>query len=137
MSKSVIGRTAVLAALALSTSACATSSDVFARHESDMQRRASEEANADRWLCPVLVSNSTDDHLEVEYEAAGIRSALGILPAGQQVRFGVFCDAEQVDAHGVSTMGGLYGDGIEYRTSARLDRTKPAVLHFTRTHAVR
>jgi hypothetical protein len=137
MFKSIDRRPLMVVALTLAMGACATSPDVFTKHDMDMQRRALEEANADRWMCPVQVSNSTDSHLEVVYEAAGMMSDLGVVPAGQNLTFGVFCDAGSVEAFGVSTMGGLYGDGIEYRTSARLDRTKPALLQFTSRHAVR
>lgn len=130
-------RPAALAAVALAMQACASSSNVFERHEADMVRRATVEATTDRALCPVLAANATDVHLEVEYEAGGMKSGLGVLPAGQQLRFDVFCDTGRVRAVGVTTMGGLFDDATEYRTSARLDPVSVAVLHFTESAAIR
>jgi len=130
-------RPAAFAALVLSVQACATSSNVFERHEGDMARRAMAEASADRSLCPVIAANATDDHLEVEYEAGGMKSDLGVLPAGQQLRFDVFCDTGRVRAVGVTTMGGMFDEATEYRTSARLDPVAVAILHFTQTAAIR
>ena len=47
-------RMMTVVAIALSSGACATSSNVFARHEGDMAERALREATADRAHCPVV-----------------------------------------------------------------------------------
>ncbi len=130
-------RPAAFAVLALSLQACAASPNVFERHEMEMARRSTVEATSDRPFCPVLAANATDDHLEVEYEAGGMKSDLGVLPAGQQLRFDVFCDTGRVEAVGVTTMGVLSGPEMEYRTSARLDPATVAVLHFSETASIR
>lgn len=137
MITSLSKRSILAVALALMTGACATSQNAFTRHEGDLARRALEEANADRKECPVVVANSTDQHLDVVYRAGGLRSDLGILPAGQRTSFGVPCSLESVRAYGTVALEGLDMPHREFETRARLDKTGVAVLQFTEMHAVR
>jgi hypothetical protein len=133
-----LGKRSVLTvALALVTGACATSPNAFTRHDDDMAQRALDEANADRRDCPVVVANSTDQHLDVVYRAGGMRNELGIIPAGQRTGFQLPCSLESVRAYGTVALEGLYTPHQEFETRARLDRTGVAVLHFTEMHAVR
>lgn len=128
---------AVALAATFAAGGCASAPNVFDRHEAAVAERAVAEANADRRTCPVIVSNSTDRHLEVEYRAGGVKSELGLLPAGQRVVVDVFCDTGSVEAFGVASMGEIFGEGIRYRTTARIDRSRAAVLMFTEMQAVR
>jgi len=130
-------RLLVAAALALVTGGCATSGDVFQAHRAAVAQRELELATADLRDCPVVVTNDTGQYLDVDYVAAGMRKELGVLPSGQRAEFNVLCDAGSVDAYGVVTMEGMYSGSREFRTRARLDRTKVAVLRFTDLHAVR
>ncbi len=130
-------RVLTVTALALVSGACATSTDVFRLHDAQLAQRALEEASADREICPVVVANDTDQYLDVDYVAAGMRSEVGVVPSGQRTRVNVLCDAGLVDAFGVVTMEGMYSGRREFRTRARLDRTRVAVLRFTDLHAVR
>jgi len=125
------------ALFALAAGGCATSGDVFQAHRDAMDQRARAAATADLRDCPVVVANDTEQYLEVEYVAAGMRSELGIVPSGQRTQFSVLCDAGSVDAFGIVTMEGLHSGTREFRTRARLDRTKVAMLRFTDLHAVR
>ena len=137
MTTSTTRRMAFAIALVLSSGACATSSNVFARHEGDMAERALREATADRAECPVIVANGTDQMLEVEYRAGTLREEIGLLPSGQRARVDVPCTFETVRAYGTVALGGAWTAQREFETRVRLDRTKPAVLHFTEMHAVR
>lgn len=136
MNRKTANGMALAIALTLSTGACA-SSNVFAEHETDMAQRALREATADRAECPVVVSNSTDQLLEIEYRAGSIRQELGLLPSGQRASFDVPCSFETVRAYGTVAMEGAWTAHREFETRVRLDRTKPAILHFTEMHAVR
>ena len=137
MYTSTTRRMAFAIALALSSGACATSANVFARHEGDMAQRALREATADRAECPVIVANGTDQMLEVEYRAGSMREEMGLLPSGQRARVDVPCSFETVRAYGTVAHGGLSMSHREFEARVRLDRTKAAVLHFTDIHAVR
>jgi hypothetical protein len=130
-------RMAVAAVLALASGACATSNNVFTRHESDMAERALREATADRTQCPVIVANGTEEMLEVEYRAGSLREEVGLLPSGQRASFDVPCSLETVRGYGTVALGGAWTPHREFETRARLDRTRAAVLHFTEMHAVR
>ena len=137
MKTSIARNAALAAALSLSMGACASGSNVFARHETDMAERALREATADRSACPVIVANGTGETLEVEYRAGGLREEVGLLPAGQRSRFDVPCSFETVRGYGTVALGGAWTAHREFETRVKLDRTKPAILHFTDMHAVR
>jgi hypothetical protein len=124
-------------ALSLSAGACATSSNAFARHEGDMAERALREATADRAQCPVVVANGTEEMLEVRYRAGSVSADVGLLPSGQRARFDVPCSLETVRGFGTVALGGAWSAHQEFETRVKLDRTRPAVLHFTEMHAVR
>ena len=124
-------------AVASAATACAPAVDVFDVHQAARARAALEAATADERVCPVVVANDTDQYLDVEYVAAGMRSGLGVVPSGQRTGFNVLCNAGTVEAYAAVTMEGLYSGSRHFRTRARLDRTKVAVLRFTDLHAVR
>ena len=135
--KTIRCRAVVAVALALGAGACAPAANVFDVHQAAEAQRVLEAANQDRSVCPVVVANDTGQFLDVDYVAAGMRTDLGVVPSGQHTEFGVLCDVGLVQAFGVVTMEGMYSGSREFRTRARLDRTKVAVLRFTDLHAVR
>ena len=137
MTTSTTKRAALALVFALSSGACATSSNVFSRHEGDVAQRALREATVDRVQCPVVVANGTEEMLEVEFRAGSLKEDVGLLPSGQHTSFEVPCSFETVRGYGTVALGGAWTAQREFEARVRLDRTKPAVLYFTEMHAVR
>jgi hypothetical protein len=87
-------------------------------------------------VCPVVLSNQTDEHLDAGYAVDGVESVLGLIPAGRSLSFGVSCTPGRIEAFAVAG-GGFLGPGPEYRTVARLDRARPTRMGFTVVDRVR
>ena len=130
-------RLALVSILGATLAACASGSSAFERHDRWVSQQRAEVVSADRGVCPVVVSNATDRHLDAVYEVGGVQSMLGLIPAGRSLAFGVSCDAGAIEAFGVSDMGGLLGGAEEYRTVSPLDRTGATRVSFTVTDRVR
>ena len=126
-----------VAFVAVATSACASSSNVFANHDRFIARQQAQAAAAERSVCPVVLSNGTDQQLDAGYRIGGVASVLGLIPAGQSLSFGVVCDAGPIEAFAVSNMGGLFGDAGEYRTVSQLDLVGATRMSFTVVDRVR
>jgi len=125
------------AALAVATSACASAPNAFVRHDRFMAEQQTQAAGADRAVCPVVLSNGTDQQLDARYSLGGVQSLLGLIPAGRSLSFGVLCDAGPVEAFAVSDMGGLLGGAQESRTVSSLDPSGATRMSFTVTDRVR
>jgi len=130
-------RIILLAAAAAALGACSTHSDAFGRHEEFMARQRADAAAADRKICPVVVSNATDQQLAASYRLEGHESILGMIPAGRSLSFVVFCNARRIEALATATHGGLLGGADEYRAVAALDRTQATRVAITVRDRVR
>lgn len=123
-------RIVLIGVLGCALGACATLPNAFERSD----RAAAEKhaaAAADRVVCPVVVSNATDQHLDAGYSLEGERSVLGMIPAGRSVAFDVRCAAERIEAFATGPGSGFLGGPEEYRTVAALDRTRATAVSFT------
>lgn len=130
-------RMGLVAMIAVAASACASTPDAFARHDRFMTESRAAEAAEDRGVCPVVLSNTTDQQLDARYTLQGVESMLGRIPAGRSLSFRVGCRAGSIEASAVSSRGGLLGGGYEYRTTSRIDPAGPTQLKFTVADRVR
>jgi hypothetical protein len=130
-------RIGLIALASLVTGACASSApDVFQRQARASARMQLEAATADRSVCPVVVSNATDHHLDASYALQGERSVLGLIPAGRSLAIEVRCTAGRIEAFATAPGTGFLGGPEEYRTVAALDRTRETRVRFTLTDRV-
>ena len=137
MDTSLHRRITLVAGLAFGLGACATGSpDAFQRQADAVVQERVEAAAADRMVCPVVVSNATDQQLEAGYTLEGQRSALGLIPAGRSLAFHVRCAADRIEAFATAPGTGFFGGPDEYRTVAALDRTSETRVRFTLTDRV-
>ena len=130
-------RFALVSILGATLSACASGSNAFDRHDRMISKERAEVASADRGVCPVVVSNATDQQMDAVYQVRGVESMLGLIPAGRSLAFGVSCDAGAIEAFAVSDVGGLLGGAEEYRTMSSLDKTGATRMSFTVADRVR
>lgn len=129
-------RFAILTSAVLVMGACASSPDAFARHQRSLaDKQVVAEAN-DEVVCPVVVSNGTDQQLEAEYALEGRTSRLGLIPAGRSLSFQVRC-TDRIEASATAHGTGFFGGPDKYQTVAILDRTQTTRVRFTLTDRVR
>ena len=125
------------AVLVCTVSACASSSNAFTRHEQFMVEQSAQASQADRAVCPVVLSNGTDQSLDAGYRLGGVQSVLGLIPAGRSLSFGVLCNAGPIEAFAVSDFGGLMGGAEHYRTVAPLSASGATRMSFTVVDRIR
>lgn len=129
-------RIGLIAAAALVAGACASNPNAFERHDRATAAVEAAEAASERVVCPVVVSNGTDQQLEAGYALQGESSVLGLIPAGRSLSFRVRCTADRIEAFATAPHTGFLGGPEEYRTVAALDRTQETRVHFTLTDRV-
>jgi hypothetical protein len=128
-------RVALVGALTIVLSACATGPDVFERHAMYPAIAAPvPEASA---YCPVVLSNRTDQQIDAGYTHAGVQSTLGLIPAGRSLSFRVSCGAGALVAHGVASSTAFLGDPNEYRAIAEVDDARETRVDFTVANRIR
>lgn len=94
-----------------------------------MRHRAAYPAQAPgSSICPVVLSNETDQQLD-GYAVEGVQSVLGLIPAGRSLSFSVWCGGGSIEAYGVAS-DTFFGDGYEYRTLAELDSSRATRMGF-------
>lgn len=130
-------RFAALAGAALVMGACASSPDAFARHQRTVAEKQVVESVSDEVVCPVVISNATDQQLEAEYALQGETSQLGLIPAGRSLSFQVRCTAQRIEASATAQGTGFFGGPDQYHTVAVLDRNRATRVRFTLTDRVR
>ena len=130
-------RFAALAGAALVMGACASSPDAFARHQRTMAEKQVVESVSDEVVCPVVISNATDQQLEAEYALQGETSQLGRHTARRSRSFQARGGAQRMEASATAQGTGFFGGPDEYRTVAVLDRTRATRVRFTLTDRVR
>jgi hypothetical protein len=128
-------RSALLGALTIGASACATGPDVFERHA--RYPAIAAPALAASAYCPVVLSNRTDQQLDAGYTQAGVESTLGMIPAGRSLSFRVSCGAGALVAHGVASNSAFLGDPNEYRAIAEVDDARETRVDFTVANRIR
>jgi hypothetical protein len=127
-----IARVTLVLVAACSATACAGAPSAWEPYGA----AASETARAGSAVCPVVLTNQTDEQLDAGYAVGGVESVLGLIPAGRSLSFGVSCTPGRIEAFAVAG-GGFLGGGPEYRTVASLDREGPTRMGFTVVDRVR
>lgn len=87
-------------------------------------------------VCPVVLSNQTDQQLNAGYVVGGVESVLGLIPAGRSLSFRVSCSPGSIEAFAYAP-GGFLGGDEEYRTSAHLAPERHTKLGFTVVNRIR
>ena len=128
-------RLALAGAIAALGAACASAGGPWDRHDEHPQRARAPEARPAA-VCPVVLSNETDQRLDVGYVLGGVTSVLGLIPAGRSLSFSVSCDPGSIEAFGVAS-GFFLGGGDQYRTVASLDPDRATRMGFTLTDRIR
>jgi hypothetical protein len=136
MTSFTLSRIGLLAAVGLGLGACAGYRDAFERAARPPVVEKSADAAESRTVCPVVVSNGTDQHLEAGYALEGETSTLGLIPAGRSLSFRVRCTAERIEAFAIAPNSGFLRGPDRYRTVAALDRTQETRVRFTLTDRV-
>lgn len=122
--------------LAVSTGACAATPNVWELHDMHERQQRAGAVESTATVCPVLLTNHTDMQLDAGFEAGGVSSVLGLIPAGRSLGFSVACDVGPVQAFAVSN-GGFLGGPQEYRAVAPLRRGRTTELGLSLANRVR
>lgn len=119
-------------ALALQA-ACASGSNAWARHDrtADLKAAASDPNRE----CPVVVLNATDRILDASLLLDTGAKDLGVISAGQSVRFPVSCQMGRVTAQGVVQDVGF--EGLRFQVAARLNVLSETRVQLTEHDQVR
>jgi hypothetical protein len=134
MLDTLIARATLVLVAACSATACVGASSAWDPYGAAME--TARPATPGSSVCPVVLSNQTDEQLDAGYAVGGVESVLGLIPAGRSLSFGVSCTPGEIEAFAVAGSGFL-GGGPEYRTVASLDREQPTRMGFTVVDRVR
>jgi hypothetical protein len=128
-------RIPLVATVLVAAGACA-SAGPWEAHDRSVAERSSAARSDGTGVCPVVLTNQTDQQLDAGYVLAGVQSELGLIPAGRSLSFGVSCSSGQIEAFGFA-QGAFLGEGPEYRTLASLEREQPTRVGLTIVNRIR
>ena len=124
-------------ALVLVAAGACASAGPWEAHDRSVAERSSAARSDGTGVCPVVLTNQTDQQLDASYLHGGVQSVLGLIPAGRSLSFGVQCDGGSIEAFAVASTGGLLGGPDEYRTVSAIAPAGATRVDFTMIDRVR